>query len=159
MRFWYPKLAGPVEAAQAAEQARRQDRPVVFTNGLFDALHLGHLHLLDYCDRLALTGRLIVAVNSDASARLLKGPGRPLQTAVTRASVLAGLSVVDHVTIFDGEAELAELLRVVRPTVLVKGVDWQGRSIAGAEHAGRVEFVTLLKGHSTTAIVEACTRR
>lgn len=128
---------------------------VVFTNGCFDILHPGHV---DYLARArALGSRLVVGLNSDASVTRLKGPGRPVNDQTSRALVLAALECVDHVVVFDEDTPL-ELIRKVRPDVLVKGGDWSVDKIVGRDlveaRGGRVLSLPLLPGHSTTAIIE-----
>ena len=123
---------------------------------MFDLLHPGHV---DYLERArALGAALIVAVNTDASARRLgKGDGRPVQPAPARARVVAGLEAVDKVVLFDEDTPLA-LIQAVRPDVLVKGGDYSRATIVGADfvesYGGSVQVIDLVPGHSTTDIVE-----
>ena len=128
----------------------------VFTNGCFDLLHIGHVQLIQEAARQG--DRLIVAVNSDASVKRLKGPERPIQPQAARALVMAGLDGVDAVTIFDEDTPLA-LIEAVTPDVLVKGGDYDPDTIVGAAHVrahgGRVHIAKLLKGFSTTGIVKS----
>lgn len=133
---------------------------VVFTNGVFDLLHPGHIDLLTAAR--AAGDALIVGVNSDASVRRLgKGPERPIRTAVDRAYVLAGLAAVDAVVIFDDDTPRA-LVRALEPDVLVKGGDYTEETIVGATEVrargGTVLVVPLTPGQSTTAIVERLKR-
>lgn len=128
---------------------------VVFTNGCFDILHPGHV---DYLERARGMGTcLVVGLNSDASVRRLKGPRRPVNDQASRARVLAGLACVDFVVVFDEDTPY-ELIRQVRPQVLVKGGDWSLDRIVGRDlveaAGGRVCSIPLLGGHSTTAIIE-----
>jgi D-beta-D-heptose 7-phosphate kinase/D-beta-D-heptose 1-phosphate adenosyltransferase len=130
--------------------------PVVFTNGVFDLLHPGHVDLLEAARREGAA--LVVGVNSDASARrLAKGPGRPVAGQDARARVVAGLAAVDCVILFEEETPL-ELIRALAPDVLVKGADYARDRIVGAdwieERGGRVVRVPLLTGFSTSALVE-----
>lgn len=133
--------------------ARPRPYRLVFTNGIFDLLHVGHLQSLERARELG--DRLVVAVNSDASARRLKGPARPYQPAADRARLLAGLRVVDAVTVFDEDTP-AELLGALLPDVLVKGADYEGRDIAGADAVlaagGEVRLIDLIPGRSTSAL-------
>ena len=128
---------------------------VVFTNGCFDLLHPGHV---DYLERARELGdHLVVGVNSDASVRRLKGARRPVNDEQARTAVLAGLGCVDSVIIFEEDTPL-ELIRKIRPHVLVKGCDWPidqivGRDIVEAD-GGRVLSIPLLPGYSSTAIIE-----
>jgi rfaE bifunctional protein nucleotidyltransferase chain/domain len=130
--------------------------PVVFTNGVFDILHPGHVEYLEAARTLGAA--LIVGVNSDASARRLgKGPGRPVNGAEARCRVLAALEAVDRVVGFDEDTPL-QLIEALRPDVLVKGGDYDRASIVGADfvesYGGAVLTIDLVPGHSTTAIVE-----
>ncbi len=122
---------------------------VGFTNGVFDLLHPGHLHLLRRAK--AVCDRLVVALNSDASAARLK-PGRPLQDLAARIQVVEALDCVDAVTSFEAPAPLA-LIERIRPDVLIKGGDYHVQDVIGREFAGRVVIVPLLEGYSTTAAV------
>ncbi len=128
---------------------------VVFTNGCFDLLHPGHIDLLERCR--ALGDLLVVAINSDAGVRQLKGPSRPLVPQSERAELLAGLACVDYVTFFD-EPTPRELIARLLPNVLVKGGDWPLDQIVGRDEVeaagGRVYSLPLLPGYSTTSIVE-----
>jgi len=130
--------------------------PVVFTNGVFDLLHPGHVELLEAARREGAA--LVVGVNSDASARrLAKGSGRPVAGQDARARVVAGLAAVDCVILFEEETPL-ELIRALAPDVLVKGADYARDRIVGAdwieERGGRVVRVPLLTGYSTSALLE-----
>ena len=134
----------------------RQIGPVVFTNGVFDIVHPGHVELLESARREG--GVLMVGLNSDASVRLLaKGPDRPLVSEAARARVIAGFAAVDCVTLFDEETPL-ELIKALAPDVLVKGADYAREAIVGADwiesRNGRVVRIPLLHGFSTTALVE-----
>jgi D-beta-D-heptose 7-phosphate kinase/D-beta-D-heptose 1-phosphate adenosyltransferase len=126
-----------------------------FTNGCFDLLHPGHIRVL--AEARAACDRLVVGINSDASARRLKGPGRPVQDEMARAEVLAALEAVDLVALFDEDTPLA-LIRSVRPQVLVKGADYKREDVVGRElveaAGGEVILVELLPEHSTTRLVE-----
>jgi D-glycero-beta-D-manno-heptose 1-phosphate adenylyltransferase len=134
----------------------RQAGPVVFTNGVFDLLHPGHVELIEAARREG--SALIVGVNSDASARRLgKGPDRPVNPEAARARVLAGLAAVDCVVLFESETPLA-LIQQLAPDVLVKGGDYAREAIVGVDvvesRGGRVVRVPLLSGFSTTSIVD-----
>jgi D-beta-D-heptose 7-phosphate kinase/D-beta-D-heptose 1-phosphate adenosyltransferase len=139
---------------------RRAGQRIVFTNGVFDLLHPGHVRYLHAARRLG--DRLVVGVNSDRSARRLdKGPGRPLVTARDRAEVLAGLAMVDYVIVFD-EATPLELIRALQPDVLVKGGDWSVDRIVGADlvlaRGGKVKSLPFATGYSTTKLIERMRR-
>ncbi|HVN87307.1 MAG TPA: D-glycero-beta-D-manno-heptose 1-phosphate adenylyltransferase [Candidatus Binatia bacterium] len=138
---------------------RRQRRRIVFTNGCFDLLHLGHIRYLRAAKRLG--DALVVGLNSDASVRRLgKDARRPLVPQAARAEVLAALEMVDAVTIFDQDTPL-ELIRLVQPDVLVKGGDWRPDRIVGADivraRGGRVRSLRFVPGYSTTALVHRIT--
>lgn len=127
---------------------------LVFTNGCFDLLHRGHVEYLTAAR--ALGDALIVGLNSDASVRRLKGPGRPLNTEADRAIVLAGLAAVDGVVVFDDDTPLA-LIRTLLPDVLVKGGDYVEDTVVGASEVraagGDVVIAPLVPGRSTTSLV------
>lgn len=147
-----------VSAEAAAAWRRGLDGPLVFTNGVFDLLHPGHVEYLETAR--ALGAHLLVAVNTDASARgLAKGTGRPVADQASRARVVAGLAAVDRVVLFDEPTPLA-LIAALRPDVLVKGGDYSRETIVGAAEVeaagGRVVVVPLAPGYSTTALVERC---
>ncbi|HCN06138.1 MAG TPA: D-glycero-beta-D-manno-heptose 1-phosphate adenylyltransferase [Bacteroidetes bacterium] len=127
---------------------------IVFTNGVFDILHAGHVTYLQAARDLGTV--LVVGVNADASVRRLKGPDRPINPWEDRATVLAALRSVDHVIYFDDDTPL-RLITAILPDVLVKGGDYQRDTIVGAdiveEHGGRVLTIDLLEGRSTTNII------
>lgn len=127
---------------------------IVFTNGCFDILHLGHLtYLMQARD---LGHRLVIGLNTDASVQKLKGPQRPVQSQEARGLILAALRFVDAVVLFDEETP-ENLIRQVRPNILVKGSDYEGKTIAGADfvkqQGGEVVLLDFVPGHSTTSIL------
>lgn len=128
---------------------------VVFTNGVFDLLHPGHIEVLDMARREGTA--LVVGLNSDASVKRLKGPSRPVRNTAERAIVLAGLESVDAVVVFDQDTPF-ELVQRLQPDVIVKGGDYSPDTIVGADlvaaHGGRVVVVPLVAGQSTTSIIE-----
>jgi D-beta-D-heptose 7-phosphate kinase/D-beta-D-heptose 1-phosphate adenosyltransferase len=134
---------------------RNQGLKIAFTNGCFDLLHPGHISLLDQAKRCA--DKLVVGLNADLSIRRLKGPNRPVQSEVARATVLAALKSVDAVAIFSQDTPLL-LIEALSPDVLVKGADYTLDNVVGAEHVikhgGRVVLAELLPGHSTTETVK-----
>lgn len=145
-----------VMTLEAAALWRRTVRgAAVFTNGVFDLLHPGHVDVLDRARREGVA--LIVGVNSDASVKRLKGPERPIRTASERAIVLAGLEAVDAVVLFEEDTPL-ELVRALEPDVIVKGGDYSPDTIVGADlvtaRGGRVVVIPLVDGHSTTSTIE-----
>jgi len=146
------KVVTPAAAAEAAERWRIRGYKVGFTNGCFDLLHPGHVHLLEQCR--AMCDRLIVGINSDASVKRLKGPSRPAQGEAARAAVLASLSSVDMVCLFEEDTPI-ELIKLIKPDLLIKGADYTRATVVGAElvesWGGAVALAELLPGHSTTA--------
>ena len=147
-------------AADQVERWRRKGYRIGFTNGCFDLLHPGHVHLLEQargqCDRLVL------GLNSDSSVRRLKGAARPVQPEAARAAVLASLASVDLVVIFEEDTP-EELLDVLRPDLLVKGADYTLNQVVGADlvrsWGGKIWLAELLQGHSTTATVQKMAAR
>jgi rfaE bifunctional protein nucleotidyltransferase chain/domain len=144
-----------VARAQAAARVAGLAQPVVFTNGVFDVLHRGHVTYLEKARELGAS--LVVAINTDASARRLgKGPDRPLNREEDRAVMLAALASVSLVTFFDEDTPL-ELVRELRPAVLVKGGDYDMDTLAEAQfvmqYGGRALAIPFVDGYSTTALV------
>ncbi|WP_425402038.1 D-glycero-beta-D-manno-heptose 1-phosphate adenylyltransferase [Hugenholtzia roseola] len=142
------------EAAKLTETWRNQGNEVVFTNGCFDILHLGHV---DYLEKASLLGtKLIVGLNSDNSIKRLKGEKRPLNPEYARLRLLASLAFVDAVVLFEQDTPLA-LIEALRPDVLVKGGDYEPENIVGAdfvsENGGIVQTIPLVEGFSTTGII------
>jgi len=138
----------------------RAGKRIVFTNGCFDLLHAGHV---DYLARARKYGDvLVVGLNSDRSVRSIKGPGRPLTPERDRAKVLSALSSVTYVALFHEDTP-AKLIQVLKPHVLVKGSDWRRRDIAGRKEVlswgGRVRRIPLLKGRSTTRMIQKIKKR
>ncbi len=145
-----------VSFAAAAAWRAACTGPVVFTNGVFDLIHPGHIDIL--FGARAEGAQLIVGLNSDASVRRLgKGPERPIRTQEERAYVLAALEMVSAVVVFDEDTPL-ELVRAISPDVIVKGGDYTPASVVGAAdvtaRGGRVVIIPITPGHSTTSIVE-----
>lgn len=134
---------------------QRQNKKVVFTNGCFDLLHVGHVRYLQ--EAKAQGDILVVGLNTDASVKKNKGPSRPIQNESDRAEILAALECVDFVTLFDDETP-EKLIQKVRPDVLVKGGDWPIDKIAGGKfvqsYGGQVRSLQFVQGRSTTLIVE-----
>jgi D-beta-D-heptose 7-phosphate kinase/D-beta-D-heptose 1-phosphate adenosyltransferase len=143
------------EIGRAAEALRRTGHRVVFTNGVFDLLHPGHVRYLQQAKELG--DALIVGVNSDRSVRLNKGEGRPIHAEAERAEILAALQVVDVVVVFDEETP-HEVIAAVQPDVLVKGADWPEDGIVGRDiveaRGGVVVRVPVESGYSTSLIIE-----
>lgn len=142
-------------AAEAWAAAHRAaGRSIVFTNGVFDILHAGHVRYLETARDFG--DALIVAVNADASVRAIKGPARPINAGDERAEMLAALAFVDAVVIFEEETP-ASIIESIQPDVLVKGADWEAGAIVGRDtverRGGRVERVKLEEGLSTSSII------
>jgi D-beta-D-heptose 7-phosphate kinase/D-beta-D-heptose 1-phosphate adenosyltransferase len=149
------RVLSPAETRRFVDDERARGRRVVFTNGVFDLLHPGHVRYLQ--EARALGDLLIVGLNADASVRRNKGPERPINAQDERAEILAALACVDAVVVFDEDTP-AEIIRLVQPDVLVKGADWAADAIVGRDtveaRGGRVVRVPVEQGYSTTAIVE-----
>ena len=142
----------------AAMRRHWTDKTVVWTNGCFDLLHAGHVRSLQAAK--ALGDILVVGLNSDASVREIKGPARPLMCEEDRAEVMAALECVDYVTIF-GESEPSAALAILRPDIHCKGADYENRDIPERavveSYGGKIRFLPLLEGRSTTRLMErAC---
>jgi D-glycero-beta-D-manno-heptose 1-phosphate adenylyltransferase len=153
------KILTPEEAAKRVTELKRQGKTVVFTNGCFDLLHPGHTRYLAEARKLGDV--LLVAVNSDRSVRELKGPSRPVFPEQERAEILAALSVVDLVTIFD-DLTPQKLIAALLPQVLVKGGNWAPDQIVGREEVeaagGKVVLIPVVAAFSTSGLVEAAAK-
>lgn len=149
------KIKSRKEIIASAEQWRAEGKKIVFTNGCFDIVHMGHI---DYLSKASDLGDvLIIGVNSDASVRKLKGNNRPLQDEKTRASLLSSFFFVTATVIFEEETPY-ELIQSVQPNVLVKGSDYKEEDIVGADivkaNNGTVETIDFLTGYSTSSIID-----
>jgi D-glycero-beta-D-manno-heptose 1-phosphate adenylyltransferase len=146
-----------IERSNAAKffKSLQGQKKIVFTNGCFDILHVGHVRYLQEAKRLG--DFLVVGVNTDASVKRLKGPTRPVQNESDRAEILSELRAVDAVVLFKEETPL-DLIREIQPDVLVKGGDWPVESIVGHDivtaKGGVVKSLSFVDGRSTTAIIE-----
>ena len=151
----HSKVRSVDELKRTLAEERESGKKIVFTNGCFDLLHRGHLHLLREARRLG--DLLVVAINTDRSVRQLKGMRRPILSLEERAEFLAALEVVDYVTSFD-EADPCRVIQDLQPDVLVKGGDWSQDQVIGRElveaKGGKVEVIPYLDGYSTTKILE-----
>jgi rfaE bifunctional protein nucleotidyltransferase chain/domain len=149
------KIVDPEYVRLLSEELRRNNSVLVFTNGIFDLLHPGHVHYLNEARKLGT--HLMVALNSDASARRIKGDRRPLNSLDERVEVLAALEAVSFVTWFEEDTP-AEIIRSVHPNVLVKGSDWETEKIVGKNlvesYGGKVLTIPYLSGYSTSALIE-----
>jgi rfaE bifunctional protein nucleotidyltransferase chain/domain len=153
------RIVGAADLERFVREVRAQGKRIVFTNGVFDILHPGHVRYLQ-----AARGHgdlLIVGLNSDASVRRNKGPERPINPEQERAEVLAALACVDAVSIFDDETP-AEIIRRVQPDILVKGADWPADQIVGRDtveaRGGRVVLEPVEQGYSTSSIIDKARR-
>lgn len=148
------KLLSIEEMAEERERLRGQGKKLVFTNGCFDILHIGHATYLSWARSLG--DALVVAINSDNSVRRIKGPKRPIVPQDDRAALLLALRCVDYVVFFDDDTPVGAISAIV-PDILVKGKDWAGR-VAGADiveaAGGTVMLADLVPGRSTTGIIE-----
>ena len=145
--------------SQEARHLQSSGKKIVFTNGCFDVLHPGHLDLLKRAR--ALGDALVVAINSDASVRRLKGPNRPVFPENERGEILSALDMVDYVCTFDEDTPLEAIL-AIRPDILVKGADWVDNIVGSAEvegWGGKVIALPLVEGLSTTGIIERVLHR
>jgi len=134
----------------------KKGKKAVFTNGCFDLLHAGHIYSLEKARSMG--DFLFLGLNSDASVRRLKGPARPINKAGDRALVLAALAAVDAVIVFSEDTPI-KLIKALRPDILVKGADYRNGTVVGAEYAGRVALVPLLKGRSTTGLAAKLSKK
>ena len=150
-----PKYKSVDELSAMSAQARKAGRVVVFTNGCFDLVHRGHIHLLRQAK--ALGDILIVGLNSDVSVKTIKGPDRPIMPEADRIELIAALEMVDYVVVYS-EPDPYHIIAAIKPNVLVKGGDWSADEIVGADvveqNGGRVAVVPYLPEFSTTQIIE-----
>jgi D-beta-D-heptose 7-phosphate kinase / D-beta-D-heptose 1-phosphate adenosyltransferase len=149
------KILNLDELRPALERRRHAGDRICFTNGCFDLIHAGHIASLEFAR--AQGDLLVVGLNDDASVREIKGEGRPVYPAADRARILAALEAVDYVVIF-GETRAENIIRAVRPDVLIKGDDWRGKTVDGADfvqsYGGRVVLAKLLKGRGTSETIQ-----
>ena len=149
------KLKSFEEIGAIAALARSNNQKIVFTNGCFDLLHRGHVHLLRTAKGYG--DLLIVGINSDSSVKAIKGPSRPVLPQKDRTELIAAMEMVDYVVLFD-EPDPYRLIRSIRPSVLAKGGDWVKEKIIGndfvEEDGGRVVLIPYIKGFSSTEIIE-----
>jgi rfaE bifunctional protein nucleotidyltransferase chain/domain len=148
------KIRTRSQASILVQEWKNEGQKVVFSNGCFDILHLGHVEYL--AKAAALGSKLILGINTDASVSRLKGPSRPINPEMARAKLLAALSFVDAVVLFDEETPL-DLITSLVPNVLVKGNDYAAKDIVGydvvTKNGGTVETIELTQGFSTTATI------
>lgn len=144
------KIKSREDAAELLGEFRSNGNCVVFTNGCFDVLHPGHVQYLQASRKLG--DILVVGLNSDDSIKRLKGSERPICEESARAYMLASMACVDLVVVFDEDTPV-ELMGALRPDILVKGADWEGKKLPGSELVGRVEFMKFLEGWSSTDVI------
>ena len=154
------KISSADALAKKIASLRAKGKKVVFTNGCFDIIHVGHV---DYLSKARQMGDvLVIGLNSDSSVRRLKGNGRPINKECDRAKVLSALYFVDYVTIFNEDApEL--LVRKLKPDIMVKGGDWKDKKVAGADfvrsRGGKLVIIPLVEGYSTTSVVKKISKK
>lgn len=152
------KIKNIAELSRLVKKARQNGRKVVFTNGCFDILHIGHIRYLKKARSMG--DMLVVGLNSDGSVRRIKGKARPINTQKDRAEILSALSFVDYITIFDDDTP-ERLIKGLSPDILVKGADWKSGDIVGSafvrSYGGEVKRIKFVAGYSTTATInKAC---
>jgi rfaE bifunctional protein nucleotidyltransferase chain/domain len=154
------KIKGRENLRKIIEDLKKEGKRIVFTNGCFDILHVGHVRYLEAAK--ALGNVLIIGINSDPSVRGLKGPLRPILPLEERAEILSSLGCVDYVTVFDEPTPL-ELITLLQPHILVKGGDWKKEDVVGREvvegSGGKVAIIPFVPGSSTTNIIEVILKR
>lgn len=154
IRLLNSKIKKSGELKKIVSRHKNKGKVVVFTNGCFDLLHYGHIKYLE--DSKKKGDILIVAVNSDASVKKIKGNKRPIINEKDRLRLIAALESVDYVTLFNENTPL-NLIRLLKPDVLIKGADWKKNKIVGGDfiirHGGKVHTVKLIKGRSTTGLI------
>ena len=140
---------------EIVEELKREGKKIVFTNGCFDILHIGHINYLREAKNKG--DALIIGLNNDASVKKIKGQGRPIIPQNERAEILAALEFVDFVTIFEEETPL-NLIKEIKPDVLVKGGDWKKEEVVGSDfvesYGGKTVLIPLVEGKSTSLIIE-----
>jgi len=148
------KIIGKKELLRIIKNLKTRRKRIVFTNGCFDLLHIGHIRYLEKARTLG--DILVVGVNSDSSVRILKGPKRPILPVKERAEILSGLGCVDYITIFN-EQDPLKLITSLHPHVLVKGGDWTKEQIVGGDvverSGGKVVIIPFVKGTSTSNLI------
>lgn len=149
------KITTLASLKRVVKKLKERGARIVFTNGCFDILHRGHV---EYLKKAKAQGEaLIIGLNADASVRRIKGPSRPINKQADRAAVLAALDLIDYVVFFRQDTPL-ELIRTLKPDILVKGGDWHPEKIVGADivkaYGGRVLSIPFIKGYSTSGLIE-----
>ena len=148
------KLTSLPKLISILQKEKKSGRKIVFTNGCFDILHVGHIRYLQKARSLG--DILVIGLNKDSSVRVIKGPSRPINSQENRAEVLSALSCVDHVVLF-GESTPLGLIQKIRPDFLVKGGDWKKKEIVGSDvvesYGGKVRSLAFIVGFSTTKMI------
>ena len=154
------KIKARKELLRIIKNLKAKGKQIVFTNGCFDVLHLGHVRYLE--EAKALGDVLVVGVNSDSSVRKLKGPKRPILPEEERTEILSGLGCVDYITVFN-EADPLKLITSLKPNLLVKGGDWTREQIVGREvverSGGESVIIPFVKGASTSNVIDTILKR
>lgn len=154
------KIKGKEDLHRIVQELKTKGKRIVFTNGCFDLLHLGHIRYLE--EAKSLGDILVVGINSDRSVRNLKGPTRPILPEEERAEILSGLGCVDYINLFDDETPI-ELISLLRPHILAKGGDWTKETTIGREvveqSGGNVVIIPFVDGSSTTNLIETILKR
>lgn len=153
------KLVQRSSVSKVVAALRRRKKKIVFTNGCFDIIHVGHIAYLKRARELG--DILFIGLNSDASVRAIKGPSRPVNSELDRATVLSALYFVDYIALF-AESTPEALIQSIKPDVLVKGADWKLKDIVGADfvrsYGGEVARIPYVRGYSTTAVLKKAAR-
>ena len=139
------------EISSIVNELKKKKKKIVFTNGCFDILHIGHIKYLETAKSLG--DILILGLNSDNSVRRLKGENRPINHQNDRAYILASLEVIDYVVVFDEDTPI-DLITLIQPDVLTKGSDYEGKEIAGQDIAKELKLINFVNGKSTTNTIE-----
>lgn len=149
------KIVSVTTLLRRLRRERQAGKTIAFTNGCFDILHIGHVAYIETAKKKNRV--LVVGLNSDSSVRKIKGPTRPVNSEMSRARVLAALACVDYVVLFSDETPY-ELIKAVKPDVLIKGGDWAPDTVVGAEvvkaYGGKVEIIAYIPDFSTTGIID-----
>ena len=144
------------EIAAIVDELKNKNKKIIFTNGCFDILHIGHVQYLEKAKSFG--DILIIGLNSDLSVKNLKGKNRPINSQSNRAHILAALEVVDYVVIFDEDTPL-KLIELIKPDILVKGSDYKGKEVIGSEIAKELRLVEFVQNSSTSEIIKEITKR
>lgn len=151
----HSKIVNLVKLRSLVKRLKKRKKRIVFTNGCFDILHPGHISYLERCK--TKNSILIVGLNSDSSVKKIKDQTRPIISQLDRAKVLAALTCVDYVVIFN-QATPLNLITTLKPDILIKGADWKDKGVVGEKfveaYGGKVKLISYLKNYSTTKIIQ-----